>query len=132
MLCVSCASSNQAEFPAEINIHFAGLKNIDRPSIFVFPKVVVCLDCGLSHFTIAETELALLVRGEVESKDPVTAPVAGNKAFAKWLREWMAEIQESPVLVEHTSIKRTACADQKKTPTVQIPCDLRKALAGKG
>jgi hypothetical protein len=132
MLCASCASSNQAEFPAEINIHFAGLKNIDRPGIFVFPKVVVCLDCGLSHFTIAETELALLVKGEVESEDPVTAPVAGNKTFAKWLREWTSEIQESPVLVEQVPLKEKAGADRQKNLTIQIPCDLRKTLAGKG
>jgi len=87
MLCVSCASSNQVEFPAEINIHFPGLKNIDRPSIFVFPKVMVCLDCGLSRFTVAETELALLVRGTLESEDPLTSGFARNKDFAKWLGE---------------------------------------------
>jgi hypothetical protein len=68
MLCVSCASSNQAKFPAEINIHFTGLKNIDRPSIFVFPNVVVCLDCGLSHFTIAETEWPYLSEARLKVK----------------------------------------------------------------
>jgi hypothetical protein len=60
MSCLSCASGNQAEFTGEVNIHFPGLKNLDKPSIFVFPKLLVCLDCGCSWFTTPETELALL------------------------------------------------------------------------
>jgi hypothetical protein len=57
MSCPVCASSNQAEFSAEINIHFSGLKNLDRPSVLVFPEVLVCLDCGSSRFTVPENEL---------------------------------------------------------------------------
>jgi len=57
MSCPVCASSNQAEFSAEINIHFSGLKNLDRPSVLVFPKVVVCLDCGFAEFTVPEDKL---------------------------------------------------------------------------
>jgi hypothetical protein len=64
MFCVSCTSGNQAEFPAEINIHFSGLKNIDKPSIFVFPKLLVCLDCGYTRFTLPESELRLLTESE--------------------------------------------------------------------
>ena len=60
MSCGSCGSGNQAEFSAEINIHFSGLKNLDKPSVLVFPKLLVCLDCGLSQFTLPETELCLL------------------------------------------------------------------------
>jgi hypothetical protein len=60
MSCISCASANQAEFRAEINIHFPGLRNIDRPSVLVFPKLSVCLDCGFSRFTLPETGLRLL------------------------------------------------------------------------
>jgi hypothetical protein len=60
MSCLSCASGNQAEYTSEINIHFPGLKNLDKPSVFVFPKLLVCLDCGCSWFTTPETELALL------------------------------------------------------------------------
>jgi hypothetical protein len=63
--CLSCASGNQAEFGAEINIHFPGLRNIDRPSLLAFPKLLVCLDCGFSRFTLPETELRLL-------REPVT------------------------------------------------------------
>ena len=63
MSCPVCASSNQAEFSAEINIHFSGLKNLDRPSVLVFPKVLVCLDCGSSRFTVPEKELPHLTQG---------------------------------------------------------------------
>ena len=31
MTCRSCGSANQAEFPAEMIIHFDGVKNIDKP-----------------------------------------------------------------------------------------------------
>jgi hypothetical protein len=60
MACRICGSGNEQEFTAEINIHFCGLKNINNPSVLVFPKVVVCLNCGMSRFTINETKLALL------------------------------------------------------------------------
>jgi len=61
--CLSCKPENQAEFTAEINIHFRGLKNIDNPGVLLFPKVGVCLVCGFSRFTTPVTELALLARG---------------------------------------------------------------------
>ena len=63
MTCLQCASGNQKEFTAEVNLHFPGLKNLDKPSVFVFPKVLVCLDCGFSRFAILEPELTLLAKG---------------------------------------------------------------------
>ncbi len=60
MHCPQCASETQEEFPAEINIHFSGLRNIDRPGLLVFPKLLVCLECGYSRFTTPEPELAVL------------------------------------------------------------------------
>jgi len=60
MSCVFCTSTNQAEFPAEVNIHFPGLRNADNPGVFVFPKLLVCLDCGSSSFVTPESELAQL------------------------------------------------------------------------
>jgi uncharacterized Zn finger protein len=60
MSCPHCSFNNQQEFVAEINIHFGGLKNIDCPGLLVFPKLVVCLHCGFSWFTVLEDELALL------------------------------------------------------------------------
>jgi len=60
MACGSCGSQNQTEFGAEICIHFPGLKNLDKPAVLVFPKLVVCLNCGFAQFTLPETELRLL------------------------------------------------------------------------
>ena len=58
MSCLSCGSGNQAELTAEMMIHFSGLKNLDKPGVWVFPKLLICLDCGCSHFTVPEAELA--------------------------------------------------------------------------
>jgi hypothetical protein len=61
MFCPHRASDTQAEFTAEMMIHFSGVRHIDTPGVLVFPKVLVCLDCGYSRFTTPKTELALLV-----------------------------------------------------------------------
>jgi hypothetical protein len=60
MSCPRCASGNQTEFTAEMMLHFRRLKNLDKPGVWLFPKVLVCLECGHSRFTAPETELALL------------------------------------------------------------------------
>jgi hypothetical protein len=50
MSCLSCGSGNEAEFAAEMVMHFSfsGLKNLDKPCVWIFPKLLVCLDCGFS------------------------------------------------------------------------------------
>lgn len=62
MSCPLCASSREMAFSAEINIHCSGIKNLDKPSVLVFPKLVICVECGFSRFTIPEAELALLAQ----------------------------------------------------------------------
>ncbi len=70
MPCPFCTSNNQTELPAEVNIHFPGLKNADKPGVFVFPRLLVCLDCGSSSFMTPASELARLAdRGD----DPATS-----------------------------------------------------------
>jgi hypothetical protein len=66
MACRSCGSENQTEFGAEINIHFPGRKGLDKPAVLVFPKLVVCLDCGFTQFTLPEAELRLLGQGAAD------------------------------------------------------------------
>jgi hypothetical protein len=63
MSCTVCTSANQMEFPTEMAIHFSGKKNQDKPHVFAFPKLLVCLDCGFSRCTVPETELLVLREG---------------------------------------------------------------------
>lgn len=61
MPCKSCQSMNQSEFPAEINIHFpGGLRSLNKPSVLVFPSVLVCSNCGLVQFRLADRDLRRL------------------------------------------------------------------------
>ena len=60
MACSGCGSNNRTEFGGEINIHFGGLKNLDKPSVLMFPNMQVCLDCGFASFIISETDLQVL------------------------------------------------------------------------
>lgn len=80
MSCLICASGNEAEFGTEMLIHFRGLKNLDKPPIWVFPKLLVCLDCGFSQFVTPEGDLAVLARGYAasEGSTPRTCCVASN------------------------------------------------------
>ena len=60
MPCNQCASHNQRPFNGELAIHFPGLDGLDKPIVWVFPQLVVCLNCGLAQFTVPEKELDLL------------------------------------------------------------------------
>lgn len=52
-----------------MGIHFPGLRNVDKPVAWVFPELVVCLDCGRAEFVVPEAELRLLVEGDAASQD---------------------------------------------------------------
>ena len=65
MSCTRCLSLHQTELNSEINLHFRGLPNLGEPGIFVFPKVLVCLDCGLSEFVIEKRELAQITEKSI-------------------------------------------------------------------
>jgi hypothetical protein len=71
MNCRVCESANMRSFQAETNLHFPGWRGLDQPSVFAFPKVMVCLDCGHAEFKVAERELRLIREG--------TAPPSGKK-----------------------------------------------------
>jgi hypothetical protein len=45
-------------------IPFPGLKNIDKPIVWVFPNIVVCLDCGTAEFALKDAELRQLAKSE--------------------------------------------------------------------
>ena len=58
--CRICESANVSLLNAETNLHFPGRRGLDQQSIFAFPRVMVCLNCGYAEFTLAESELRLL------------------------------------------------------------------------
>ena len=62
MACKRCDSRNQSTFKSEVAIHFPGLNGLDKPLVFVFPELVICLQCGLTEFTVPEKELRLLAQ----------------------------------------------------------------------
>jgi hypothetical protein len=63
MSCTSCGSGNPTEFASEICVHYLGLENVDTPTVLVFPRLLVCMHCGLTEFTLAQNELGLLGKG---------------------------------------------------------------------
>ena len=60
MGCSSCASANLTKFTSETMIHPTGFKNAANPGILVFPKLLVCFECGVSQFTLSEADLRQL------------------------------------------------------------------------
>jgi len=84
MPCESCRSENEMEFTTEMTIHFSGIKHIANPGVLAFPKVLVCLDCGLSRFTLPEHELGLLRKGLAASISPSLEAV--NECLSSLLR----------------------------------------------
>jgi transcription elongation factor Elf1 len=64
MTCPSCGSTNESKLTAEIAIHFPGLRNLNKPTVWVFPEIFVCLDCGKARFVVPEAELRSLNRGD--------------------------------------------------------------------
>ena len=48
-------------------IHFPGHQNINKPVVWAFPDLVVCLDCG-AQFALEETELRQLRGAEQAQK----------------------------------------------------------------
>ena len=62
MTCSACDSDRLSTFNGEIAIHFPGLEGLNEPIVWVFPKVVVCLNCGLAQFAVPELERSVLAR----------------------------------------------------------------------
>ena len=63
-LCRSCQSSNQSTFNGEIAIHVPGLEGLDKPIVWVFPKLLICLSCGFTEFAIPGAELRELTESD--------------------------------------------------------------------
>jgi hypothetical protein len=64
MSCKSCQSQNQRDLDGEVAIHVPGLKGLDKPKVWVFPKLLVCLNCGFTEFATPETEFRRLAEND--------------------------------------------------------------------
>jgi hypothetical protein len=60
--CVRCGSTYLERFEGEVSIHLAGLEDLDKSPTWLFPKMVVCLNCGAAHFVVPRPELRVLVK----------------------------------------------------------------------
>jgi hypothetical protein len=68
-----CNHPNQSKFPAEINIHFPGIEMLEKPTVWVFPQVQVCLECGFAQFWIDDRELRQLTDSDCRSQSRTAA-----------------------------------------------------------
>jgi len=39
-----------------MNIHFPGMQGLAIPTVWVFPTILVCMDCSMAQFTIPQDE----------------------------------------------------------------------------
>jgi hypothetical protein len=63
VVCKSCGAAGLGRFTTEVAIH---VRDINRPLVFVFPDIFVCLNCGKAEFAadfaVPEDELRLLAK----------------------------------------------------------------------
>jgi len=74
-VCTLCGSENLGRFVAETGIHLGGWENINKPTVFVFPELVVCFHCGFAAFPLPEEQLGVLamLHGPEVTLPPVTS-----------------------------------------------------------
>jgi hypothetical protein len=68
MKCQSCQSS-RLQFSAEVNIHFPGWTGLTKPTIWVFPKLQVCMECGSTQFVMPPDQLSALADGLLDDPE---------------------------------------------------------------
>lgn len=59
MTCKWCGSSKQSRFAAEVAIHSPGPKGLNKPIVWVFPELFLCLNCGKAEFGVHDNDLLL-------------------------------------------------------------------------
>lgn len=73
--CKACGSENVHKLRGEIAMRAPGLKNIDKPVVWVFPDILVCMHCGIAEFAVPEDQLRMLAKREAATGRP--DPAAG-------------------------------------------------------
>jgi hypothetical protein len=82
MACKSCHSDTQRLFPSEIAVHFpSGLDTLNKGQILIFPRLLVCLNCGFTEFLFPEADLRQLNDWdscERQSRDKTSNSISQN------------------------------------------------------
>ena len=76
-LCKSCLGVSLKTFNGEMAMHFPGRAGLDKPIVWVFSTVAVCLNCGFTEFVVPPRELRVLVEDK-----PVDGAVVSRKKSA--------------------------------------------------
>jgi len=71
MGCKRCDSESQGSFNGEVAINFPGLEGLDKPIVWMFPKLAVCLQCGFAEFAVPDEPFATLK--EITTQDSRSA-----------------------------------------------------------
>lgn len=56
--CRKCHSEACTVYPADVRIYLNGSRTLSAPPITPAPKILVCLECGWSEFSVDPTWLA--------------------------------------------------------------------------
>ena len=75
MACRFCDSVNLTVLTAEMNIHFPGRENLNTPTVWAFPPVTICVDCGCADFVLHGEPLQQ-IRERSKAQGLPTAPPA--------------------------------------------------------
>jgi hypothetical protein len=71
MACKSCHSGDQRAYPAEINIHPPHTsENLDKPTVWAFPSLEICLNCGFTEFVLSVDERNELLNKQAHDWHP--------------------------------------------------------------
>lgn len=54
--CKSCSSESQKSLGGEVALHFHGLDGLNKPIVWMFPEILVCLDCGFAEFVVPDEQ----------------------------------------------------------------------------
>jgi len=60
---IDAAPKLEARSMAKLPFISPDSRGLDKPIVWLFPKLAVCLECGFTQFTVPERELSVLVRG---------------------------------------------------------------------
>lgn len=74
--CPSCSSKNQRKFNGELALHFPGLEGLDKPIVWAFPEVLLCLDCGCAVFALENDPLKEARELYTDDDSPETNSIA--------------------------------------------------------